>query len=39
MPDALARAAFKGLADHLADFDKGGAITTDVYAARGTAAS
>jgi hypothetical protein len=32
IPDALARQAFKGLADHLADFDKGGSIATDVYA-------
>ena len=31
MPDALARAAFKGLADRLGNFDNGGAITTDEY--------
>jgi hypothetical protein len=31
IPDALARSAFKKLADRLADFDQGGSITTDVY--------
>jgi hypothetical protein len=31
VPDAVSRKAFKGLADRLADFDKGGAIATDVY--------
>ena len=30
-PDALARGAFKKLADRLADFDQGGSIATDVY--------
>jgi hypothetical protein len=30
-PDAPARAAFKKLADRLADFDQGGTIDTDVY--------
>jgi hypothetical protein len=29
--DAVARAAFKRLADRLADFDQGGSIATDVY--------
>ena len=29
--DAVARAAFKKLADRLADFDQGGSIATDVY--------
>jgi hypothetical protein len=29
--DAVARAAFKKLADRLADFDQGGTIATDVY--------
>lgn len=32
MQDAIARANFKKLADHLADFDAGGTVTTDVYA-------
>ena len=32
MPDAPARAAFKNLADRLADFDNGGATPTEVYA-------
>ena len=31
VPDALARGAFKKLADRLADFDQGGSIATDVY--------
>jgi hypothetical protein len=31
MQDAIARANFKKLADHLADFDAGGTVTTDVY--------
>ena len=32
MPDAIARANFQRLAEHLADFDIGGTVTTDVYA-------
>jgi len=32
MPDALARAAFKNLADRLGNFDNGGATPTDEYA-------
>ena len=32
MPDAPARAAFKNLADRLADFDNGGATPTEAYA-------
>ncbi len=31
MPDALARTAFKHLADRLADFDNGGSTPTEVY--------
>jgi hypothetical protein len=31
VPDAIARAAFQHLAEHLADFDAGGTVTTDVY--------
>ncbi len=31
-PDAIARANFQQLAQHLADFDAGGTVTTDVYA-------
>ncbi len=31
VPDALARTAFKKLADRLADFDNGGAVATDVF--------
>jgi hypothetical protein len=30
--DGIARANFQRLAEHLADFDKGGAVPTDVYA-------
>ena len=32
VPDALGAGRFKRLAEQLADFDNGGAITTDVYA-------
>jgi hypothetical protein len=32
MADALPRAAFQKLAEHLADFDQGGTITTQAYA-------
>jgi len=32
VPDALARANFQRLAEHLADFDVGGTVPTDVYA-------
>ncbi len=32
MPDALARAAFKNLAERLGDFDNGGATPTEAYA-------
>ena len=31
VPDGIARANFQQLAEHLADFDNGGAVTTDVY--------
>jgi hypothetical protein len=35
VPDAIARTNFQRLAEHLADFDKGGTVTTDVYAPAG----
>ena len=39
MPDAPARAAFKNLADRLADFDNGGAITDRGLRARAATAA
>jgi hypothetical protein len=32
VPDAIARANFQHLAEHLADFDSGGTVTTDAFA-------
>ena len=39
VPDGIARANFQQLAEHLADFDNGGSVTTDVYARPRTARS